>query len=177
MKEGEFMAFSYKPLWCMLTEKGISKTVFREKLNLSTATLAKLSADKAVSSEVLARICEFFGCGLNDVVVYVSDIEQFFINISDDILGYGYTIYGDKWPECRIELTKGQFNYIYSMTDVDLKALILTLEKNANEKHFPNVGILGSTRIKFDITRQMMIISGSFAVTEGLLVSIINNTK
>lgn len=167
------MAFSYKPLWCMLTEKGISKTAFREKLGLSTATLAKLSANKPVSSEVLARICEFFGCGLENVVEYVSNMKLFFINISDYILGYDYTIYIDRWPECRIKLQDKHFEYLYKMNKLDFKELIFKLECAANEMNFPNAGIIGTTKIKFDSFNQVITINGSFAVTENLLLWLI----
>lgn len=171
------MAFSYKPLWCMLADKGISKTVFREKLNLSTATLAKLSSDKPVSSEILARICEFFGCRLEDIVVYVSDMEQFFINISEEILGYEYTIYIDKWPECKIQLKKQHFDYLNRLSDIEWKNLIFSAEQLANSKHFPNAGIIGTTKVKMDTREQLLIINGSFAVTEEIMLWIIEHIK
>lgn len=55
------MPFSYKPLWKLLVEHELTKTEFREKLGLSTATLAKLGKDEYVSLEVIDKICTHFG--------------------------------------------------------------------------------------------------------------------
>ncbi|ASS69040.1 helix-turn-helix transcriptional regulator [Paenibacillus sp. RUD330] len=54
------MPFSYKPLWHKLIENDLSKTEFREKLGLSTATLAKLGKDEYVSMEIVDKICSHF---------------------------------------------------------------------------------------------------------------------
>ncbi|RAV18804.1 helix-turn-helix domain-containing protein [Paenibacillus contaminans] len=62
------MAFTYKPLWHLLVENDMTKTQLREKLGLSTATLAKLGKDEYVSLEVIDKICTLFNCQPNDVI-------------------------------------------------------------------------------------------------------------
>lgn len=64
------MSFSYKPLWFLLLDKGMTKTEFREALGLSTATLAKLGKDEYISMEVLDKICTHFEVQLNDITVH-----------------------------------------------------------------------------------------------------------
>ncbi len=159
----------------MLAEKGISKTQFREKLGISTATLAKLSSDKPVSSDVLARICEYFSCGLENVVIYVSDMEQFFINIDDKILGWKYTVYIDKWPECIVRLTKQQFSFCNMLDKSEFQKIIKTFELQANAENIPNAGIIDTTQVRLDPIKETIIINASFAVTEKLILWIIQN--
>ncbi|MEC0212801.1 helix-turn-helix transcriptional regulator [Paenibacillus ehimensis] len=62
------MPFSYKPLWKLLVEHELTKTEFREKLGLSTATLAKLGKDEYVSLEVIDKICTHFGVQPNEIM-------------------------------------------------------------------------------------------------------------
>lgn len=62
------MAFTYKPLWKLLIDKGMSKTEFREAVDISTATLANMGKDKYVSMEVLDRICSHFEVQISDVI-------------------------------------------------------------------------------------------------------------
>lgn len=67
------MSFSYQNLWNTLERYHMSKTYLRQKLGLSTATLAKLSADQPVALEVLDKICEELGCSIGDVITYQPD--------------------------------------------------------------------------------------------------------
>ncbi len=62
------MGFSYKPLWHLLVEHGMTKTQLREELCLSSATLAKLGKDEYVSMEVLDKICGYFKVQPNDII-------------------------------------------------------------------------------------------------------------
>lgn len=67
------MKISYKKLWIMLVEKEMSKQELREKLNLATGTMTKLSKGQIVSLAVLLRICEFFNCNIGDICDAVPD--------------------------------------------------------------------------------------------------------
>ncbi|HHX24081.1 MAG TPA: helix-turn-helix transcriptional regulator [Thermoanaerobacterales bacterium] len=65
------MAFSYKPLWHLLLDRGITKTQLREMTGIGTATLAKLSKDQEVSMSVIHKICIALDCEIQDVVQIV----------------------------------------------------------------------------------------------------------
>ena len=62
------MSISYKKLWKLLIDKDMTKTQLREKADIATSTLAKLSKDEQVSMDVLLRICKTLDCGLDEIV-------------------------------------------------------------------------------------------------------------
>lgn len=171
------MPYSYKPLWALLAEKEIGKTEFRKAVGLSTTTLAKLSANKPVSPDVLARICNFFGCHLENVATFVSDVELFMISIERDILEWDYTVYIDKWPECRFKLTPQQAEFLDQLNQAKLKQIISNYENVANLEYQPNGGILDTTKVKFDPLTSKLIINGSFGVVEKFMQYLINASK
>lgn len=61
------MRITYKKLWKLLIDKNLKKTDLLSLANISTVTLAKLSKDENVSTEILTRICEALNCSLNDI--------------------------------------------------------------------------------------------------------------
>ena len=58
--------FVYTKLWLLLKEKGMKRTDLLEII--SSATLAKLGKNEIVSSEVLAKICDYLECQPNDIM-------------------------------------------------------------------------------------------------------------
>ena len=62
------MSISYKKLWKLLIDKDMTKTQLREKADIATSTLAKLSKDKQVSMDVLLRICKTLECDIADIM-------------------------------------------------------------------------------------------------------------
>lgn len=79
-----------------------------------------------------------------------------------------YTLYSDSWPELEVMLTNEQMLKLNSITN--LQALISICETYANQKHFPNAGIIGSTKINF--SGNILVIKGSLTVIELLLQKI-----
>lgn len=67
------MAFNYNKLWKLLEEKKMYKEDLRVETGMSSATLAKLGKNEAVSMDVLARICESLKCDVGDIVSYVNE--------------------------------------------------------------------------------------------------------
>lgn len=169
------MPYCYKPLWEMLAKHGMNKTQFRETVGLSTSTLAKLSANKPVSSEVLAKICDYFCCGLNSVATYASETELFMISLEPDIIGWKYILHIDGWPEYCFDLTDTQIAFLNLVGRSEFKKVITQCEQIANEKYFPNAGIIGSTT--YSLTGNKLWIEGSFGVIEYLLPWIIEHAK
>lgn len=62
------MPFTYRRLRGILKEKGLTKTEFRSTADISTATLAKLSADEPVALPILEKICQALNCQIEDVI-------------------------------------------------------------------------------------------------------------
>lgn len=62
------MPVTYKKLWILLIEKGITKPRLREMAKMSTATMTKLNKNEYVALEVLTRICSALECDIGDIV-------------------------------------------------------------------------------------------------------------
>jgi len=69
------MAISYIKLWKLLLDKKMKKTDLIPVANISTTTLARLSKDKTVSMEVMARICKALSCDIGDIMEVLPDDE------------------------------------------------------------------------------------------------------
>ncbi|MDO8226407.1 helix-turn-helix domain-containing protein [Bacillus cabrialesii] len=69
---------SYKPMEITLIKKDKRKIDLRNDLDVSSATLAKMSKGEAVSLSVIIKICEYLECPIQDVVelVEVNDSES-----------------------------------------------------------------------------------------------------
>ena len=64
---------SYKKLWKLLIDKNMKKKDLRVATGISTTTLAKLSKDENVSTEILAKICKALQCDVGDIMEMVND--------------------------------------------------------------------------------------------------------
>lgn len=67
------MSFSYKPLWKLLIDKGLTKEQLRKEIGLSSSTMAKMTNGQYVAMEVLNRICEFLNCKIENIVQHEND--------------------------------------------------------------------------------------------------------
>lgn len=61
------MQISYKKLWILLIEKGISPATLRKDLNIATGTMTKMRKNEEVALSVLLRICEYLDCNIGDI--------------------------------------------------------------------------------------------------------------
>lgn len=62
------MNVSYEKLFKILNDRGISKTALGDALELSSATLAKLSKDEQVAMSTLIGICEYLNVQPGDIM-------------------------------------------------------------------------------------------------------------
>lgn len=69
------MTFDYYKLWKILEDKKIHREDLRLEVGMSSATLAKLGKNQAVSMDVLGRICQALKCDVGDIVSYVEEEE------------------------------------------------------------------------------------------------------
>ena len=70
------MAYSYKKLWKLLIDKDMNKVALRDSIDITPATLAKLSKNQPVNMDILARICKELKCNIGDIVDYLPDVED-----------------------------------------------------------------------------------------------------
>lgn len=68
------MATNYRRLWKLLIDLNMNKTDLRQKAGLSSSTVAKLSQNKTVQSDVLDRICQALNCNIEDILEIEHDI-------------------------------------------------------------------------------------------------------
>ena len=67
------MAIKYYKLLDMLNKKGISKTRLQNIASFSSATMAKLSANKPVNLLIINSICAALDCQPGDIMEYIPD--------------------------------------------------------------------------------------------------------
>ena len=69
------MHISYKPLWHTLLERDMRKEDLRLAAGMTTNMIANIGqrAEKHISMDTLARICEALNCEITDVIELVSD--------------------------------------------------------------------------------------------------------
>ena len=70
------MAISYKKLWKLLIDKDMMKKDLRAMTGVSTTTMARLSKDENVSTEIVSKICSVLNCDVGDIMEYVSDKKE-----------------------------------------------------------------------------------------------------
>jgi len=62
------VSLSYKQLWKLLIDRGMTKQDLRKMTGLSSASIAKLGKGQNVNTDVLIRICTALDCDLHDIV-------------------------------------------------------------------------------------------------------------
>jgi len=67
------MHISYNKLWKLLIDKGMKKKDLKLHASLSSASIAKLGKNEAVTLDVLMRICNALKCNISDIIDFVND--------------------------------------------------------------------------------------------------------
>lgn len=70
------MKVSYEKLFNILNDRKISKTALGNSLDLSSATLAKLSKNEQISMSTLVAICNYLNCQPGDIMELEYDIDK-----------------------------------------------------------------------------------------------------
>lgn len=65
------MKVSYKKLWKLLIDKKLKKKDLRNLTGLSTVSMAKLSKDENLTTDVLVKICNALSCDISDIMEVV----------------------------------------------------------------------------------------------------------
>lgn len=67
------MGISYKKLFKLMIDLNMKKKDLREKASIGNSTMAKLSNDKNVTMEVMAKICNALNCKMDDIVEIIPE--------------------------------------------------------------------------------------------------------
>lgn len=59
---------SYKKLWKLLIDKDMKRKDLREATGISTASMAKLSKNENLTTDVLLKICDALKCDILDIM-------------------------------------------------------------------------------------------------------------
>ncbi len=70
------MYTDYTKLWTLLHEKGLTKTDLCRATGISTRTLAKLVANRSVTTDTLLSICETLDCNISDIMEFTRTEPQ-----------------------------------------------------------------------------------------------------
>ncbi len=64
---------NYDKLWKLTEAYGMSKSDLMQKLDISSATFAKLSSNQQVAMDVLEKICNLLSCSIENIVSFTDD--------------------------------------------------------------------------------------------------------
>lgn len=67
------MALSYRKLFTLMEDRMVTKTQLQKRIGASSATIAKLSKNEAVSLKVIEDICNVLNCQPGDIIEVVFD--------------------------------------------------------------------------------------------------------
>lgn len=70
------MAISYNGLWKKLIDKNMYKKDLAAKLNISSATMAKMGKGESVSMDVIKRICAYMDCNIGDIMSFEKEVMK-----------------------------------------------------------------------------------------------------
>ena len=163
------MPFTYTALWNNLNRHNIGKWDLCQALGLSSSTMAKMTNGQQVSMDVLARICEYLDCGLNEVVEYTSDFELFAQKIRKHVLDCSQTTYMDAFPEYRFILSDDRMQKLCALSNADLKAKIFECEQYTIANQKSRVALSGTTSYAIQSSGNLLAIQGSLNVVEMLM--------
>ena len=62
------MAISYKRLWKLLIDKDMKKKDLSKAAHISHASIAKLTKNENVTTDVLLKICSALDCDISDIM-------------------------------------------------------------------------------------------------------------
>lgn len=160
------MPYSYIPLWNTLNKYSMGKYDLCERVGLSSSTMAKMTNNQKVSMDVLARICDYFACGLNDVVEYHSEMELFMQQLKNRILDCSYTVYADEFPEYRFLFSDFQMQRLAEIDYSFIQSELRKSEMIAVDKHPTHTQIVGTTTYAVQSSANLIVMQGSLTVVE-----------
>lgn len=70
------MQICYKKLWKLLIDRDMLKKDLAAKAEISSASIAKLSKNENVNTEILKKICNALQCDISDIMEMVDETPE-----------------------------------------------------------------------------------------------------
>ena len=70
------MVISYNKLWKELIDRRLTKTQLCKEAKISTNAMAKMVRNEDVRVEVLAKICSYLNCSMDDIVEVIKEEDK-----------------------------------------------------------------------------------------------------
>lgn len=67
------MTVSYKKLWHLLLDKGMTKLELAKQAEISRYSITKMGKDEDVSTDVLKKICDALHCRVEEIVDFIPE--------------------------------------------------------------------------------------------------------
>ena len=67
------MAVSYKKLFHLLIDKGITNTELMDKAGFSANIITRLKRDNYLSLDTIEKICKTLDCGVDDILEFTDE--------------------------------------------------------------------------------------------------------
>ena len=70
------MAVSYKKLFHLLIDKGMTNAELMEKAGFSANIITRIQRDNYISLDTIEKICKTLHCGVNDILEFTTEDEE-----------------------------------------------------------------------------------------------------
>ena len=70
------MAVSYRKLFHLMIDKGMTNTELMEKGGFSANIITRLKRDNYIALESIERICRALDCGVDDILEFIPDEKE-----------------------------------------------------------------------------------------------------
>lgn len=67
------MAVTYKKLFHLLIDKGMTNTELMEKASFSANIITRIKRDNYISLDSIEKICKTLGCGVDDILEFTDE--------------------------------------------------------------------------------------------------------
>lgn len=67
------MAVTYKKLFHLLIDKGMTNAELMEKAGFSANIITRIKRDKYISLDSIEKICKTLQCGVDDILEFIPD--------------------------------------------------------------------------------------------------------
>ncbi|MDO4756542.1 MAG: helix-turn-helix transcriptional regulator [Parabacteroides sp.] len=71
------MAVTYKKLFHLLIDKGMTNAELMEKAGFSANIITRIKRDNYISLDSIEKICKTLGCGVDDILEFTTNEEKY----------------------------------------------------------------------------------------------------
>ena len=70
------MAITYKKLFHLLIDKGMTNAELMEKAGFSANIITRIKRDNYISLDSIEKICKTLNCGVDDILAFIPDKKE-----------------------------------------------------------------------------------------------------